>query len=398
MVMRVRRVLVSIVLLGVLAACGGPTKSPTSDHSRVAGLTCTTAVAHTSTLSGVKTDMVSVPGSPFGVVSTADHAWSFVSLDSSIGVLRSRSFPPVLDHQVSVPGQPVGETLTHDHGYLLAADGDSGAIVLNVTKMESNAANSIVGTLTSGKGGGAIEVAVSPDDRVAFVPRESSADMAVFNLNRALTQGFGPQDLVGTVPLGEAPVGMAISSDGRWLYATSEAETGQRAGVGRGQRLGTLSVIDLGRAESDPSHSVVSTVTAGCSPVRVIASPDGRTVWVTARGSNALLAFSANKLVSDPTRALVAHVQVGAAPVGLALVNGGSSIVVADSNRFGSGTTADLAVVNPRAVLTGHPTLALFGSIPAGRFPREMTVSGSTLLVTNYGSGQVEVVDLRTLP
>ncbi len=340
--------------------------------------------------------MVSVPGRPFGVVSTANHALSFVSLDSSLAVLRSRSSPPVLDHQVPVPGHPVGETLTHDDRYLLVADGNSGAVVLDVRKVESNAANSVVGTLTGGSGGGAIEVEVSPDDRYAFVTLESSAELAVFNLNEALTQGFGPRDLVGTVPLGEAPVGMAISPDGRWLYATSEAESGQRAGVGRGQRLGTLSVIDLGRAETDAKSSVVSTVTAGCSPVRVVVSSNGQTVWVTARGSDALLAFSAASLRSDPTHALIAQVRVGAAPVGLALVNGDSRIVVAESNRFGAGTTADLTVVNIQDALAQKP--ALLGTIPAGRFPREMAVSGGTLLVTNYGSGQVEAVDLRTLP
>jgi len=395
----VRRVLAVTLLSLLFTACSGsasPTKNaaPTAHH--LGGVNCTTVVAGAPKLDGVKTTVVSVRGHPFGVVSTANHALSFVSLDSSLAVLRSRSSPPVLDHQASVPDHPYGETLTHDHRYLLAANGNSGAVVLDVGRVETNAPNSVVGTLTAGSGGGAIEVAVSPDDHYAFVTLESNAEMAVFDLNEALTQGFGPQDLVGSVPLGAAPVGMAVSPDGKWLYATSEAESGQRAGVGRGQSLGTLSVIDLGRAETDPKASVVSTVTAGCSPVRVVVSSNGQTVWVTARGSDALLAFSAASLRSDPTHALIAEVRVGAAPVGLALVNGDSRIVVADSNRFGAGTTADLTVVNVTDALAHKP--ALLGRIPAGRFPREMNVAGNTLLVTNYASGQVEAVDLRTLP
>jgi hypothetical protein len=44
--------------------------------------------------------------------------------------------------------------------------------------------------------------------------------------------------------------------------------------------------------------------------VRVITSADGRVVWVTARGSNALLGFAADRLRTDPARALLAGVQV----------------------------------------------------------------------------------------
>jgi DNA-binding beta-propeller fold protein YncE len=40
--------------------------------------------------------------------------------------------------------------------------------------------------------------------------------VAVFDLQRALTRGFGPADYVGTIPAGLAPVGLAVSPDGRF--------------------------------------------------------------------------------------------------------------------------------------------------------------------------------------
>jgi hypothetical protein len=46
----------------------------------------------------------------------------------------------------------------------------------------------------SPSGAGAIEVAVSRDGRFAFVSLEASARVAVFDLRRALTRGFGPAD------------------------------------------------------------------------------------------------------------------------------------------------------------------------------------------------------------
>ena len=59
-----------------------------------------------------------------------------------------------------------------------------------------------------------------------------------------------------------------------------------------------LEVISLRRAERDPARSVVAAVQAGYLPVRVITSADGTVVWVTARASDALLAYSAARLRS----------------------------------------------------------------------------------------------------
>jgi DNA-binding beta-propeller fold protein YncE len=347
--------------------------------------------------------MVRLAGSPFGVAANA--RWLFVAVgDGSIAVFHDRaSLSPSLAFSLPVPGVPLGETITQGGRYLLAAAG-SGAIVISVTRAEHHSSHSVLGTLTSPGGagpatGGAIEVSASPDGRFAFVSLENSAEIAVFDLNRALTRGFGPSDFVGMIPVGEAPVGMAVSPGGRWLYATSEAErgvppSGHALGV-----PGTLTVIDLRRAERDPAASVISTVAAGCGPVRVAASGGGRVVWVTARESDTVLGFSAARLRGDPGRSLIARVQVGEAPVGLALVSKGTQIVIADSNRFGApGATSSLAVVSVPAALAGQP--ALLGFIDAGQFPREMVgePGGQTLFVANYSSQQLEAVDVADLP
>jgi hypothetical protein len=51
------------------------------------------------------------------------------------------------------------------------------------------------------------------------------------------------------------------------------------------------------------------------------------------RESNALLAFSAARLRSDPSRALIANVRVGQRPIGLAALRGGGRILVANSKH-----------------------------------------------------------------
>jgi hypothetical protein len=357
---------------------------------------CSSAVGKGPILSTVHTAMKKVPGAPFGIAATHDGRWDLIAIGPYVGVIKNTPAGQVVIRRIKLPAgsSSRGEALTHGGRYLLVANLGAGADVLNVSKAIHGKPGAVIGSLSGGsplKGG--FEIAITRDSRFAFVTLASSAKIAVFNLHRALTRGFGPSDFVGTIPVGFHPVGIAMSPDGRWLYATNEH-------AARGVNHGTLSVISVPKAESGPAKAVVSTVNAGCEPVRVIASKDGKTVWVSARASDALVGFSAARLVSDPRHALIASIRVGVAPIGLALVKCDSLVVVADSNRFHvGGRSTDLAVVDVRHVLAGRPA-RLLGYLPAGQIPREMTTvpSAHLLLVDNYGSGQIESVDLTGLP
>jgi DNA-binding beta-propeller fold protein YncE len=131
-----------------------------------------------------------------------------------------------------------------------------------------------------------------------------------------------------------------------------------------------------------------------------VASDDGETVWVAARESNSVLAFSARALSRDPGHARVADVLVGQAPVGLAVIDGGRRVIVANSDRFAqSGASASLSLVDAAAALSGRP--AVLGTIATGSFPRAVTplrAAGKVLLVANFNAKEVEVVDLRAIP
>ncbi len=420
-----RPAIAAVVAALGLAACtsGTPKATPTPHPAPSSPVVSTVAVPGCSAATGAGrqlpaglTHLSSVPGDPFGVVATAGGRWSFVSLLPSagrgeIGVFDDTgSGGPRLVRQIPVGGQPLGVVLTPDGRYLLAANG-SGATVISVQAAEQGSGKAVLGTLTAGNagrlGGGAIEVAASPDGRFAFVSLEDSGQIAVFNLQQALASHFHTAGFVGDVPTGVAPVGLAVSPNGDWLYSTSEVASPRalRRVIRRGYTAateggeGTLAVIGMHKAETDPAHATVSTVVAGCSPVRVITSTSGGTVWVTARGSDMLLGFSSSRLRGDPAHSLIARVEVGEAPVGLALVDGGQRVVVADSDRFGQqGAKSSLAVVNVAAALAHQPALA--GYLPAGGFPRQMALEpdGRVLLVTDFQSEQLETVDAANLP
>ncbi len=279
---------------------------------------------------------------------------------------------PALVRTIPASGARNGETLTHDGKYLLVA-GNSGAAVISVAAAETGDASPVAGYLTSAHGSGANQIAISPDDQFAFVSVQTSNDIGVFRLGDALARGFGAGDLVGYVPVGGFPYSITASPDGKWLSVVSIRSTTNLTNPGQG----TLSVLSLTGAESDPSTAVVSHTQAGCSPVRVMTSADGSVMWVAARQSDSMLAFSAATLGTDPGNSLLAMVAVGADTVGMALFDGGARLMVADSNiDLVKGAAPNLAVISTTAALAGKP--ALIGLLKSGRLATASASAAST--------------------
>jgi DNA-binding beta-propeller fold protein YncE len=380
-----------IVIALLVAVAGAYASGPQTTGTETPG--CSSVTAGGPNLAAADPTFTNVGGAPFGVAAVRGYAFAANS-DGSLDVLADRDSAPRLIHKIGLGSQStLGMTVTPGGRYLLIASG-VGAVVVDVARAEAGDKGAVLGTLGEGskqRFGGAIEVTTSRDGRYAFVSLEDTGQIAVYRLAAAIADRFSKPAYVGAIPTGEAPVGLAVSPDGRWLYSTSEIGGPGRRPLGRGN--GSLSVISVSAAERDPSHAVTTTVNAGCQPVRVAVSPNGADVWVTARGSDELLAFSAAKLAAHPNHALLAAVRVGAAPVGVAVVDGGGRVVAADSNRFNAaGATAALTVVSSAAAFAHRP--AIVGTVRAQQFPRDVALepAGTVLLVSNFGSGTLEAV------
>jgi DNA-binding beta-propeller fold protein YncE/tRNA A-37 threonylcarbamoyl transferase component Bud32 len=351
---------------------------------------CTTAAASAKALTGIPTRQSAIGGKPFDVVTT-HNGFGFVSGSTGVAVLNTAKFVPTLIRTVPLSGAQ-GETMTPDQKYLLVTAG-SGLTVFRVADLEQGSSTPL-GTLSSPGGRHAVEVALSPGAKFAFVTLQKSGQLAVFNLRRALSKGFGPADLVRVIGVGREAIGVALSADQRYLYVTSGlADTATASGKG------SLVILDARKAETKGADASVNVVGAGCGPARVLPSPDGKDVWVTVGGGNALLAYSAPKLVNDASHALIARVAVGQLPLGMIMLDHGSRILLADSNRDQvAGGKSNLALIDVSKALANKPALA--GIIASGMTPRQFALepNGTTLLVTNTGSGQVQAVNIAHLP
>lgn len=394
-----RAIIIFVCLPLLLTACGNSNNN-TPIHTALCQIATPVATPISATDNAVTN--IALPDHPFASITTKDGQWLFVSLvNTGIAVLHKDGQQFHLTRVVSLTANAYGMALTTDETTLLVADGN-GVIFVSVSQAENGGKNAVIGTVQEDASQGTIEVTVTRDGRYAFATEEYNASISVIDLQHIRAHHFISGTIADHIPVDFAPVGMAISSDNRYLYVTSEvSKAAAKQPVFNPilqQAVGTLSVVNIAKAESDPSHAVIARVPAGCNPGRVVLSSTGNIAWVTARASNMLLAFNTSRLLTDPHHALLVSLPVGTAPVGVALLNNDSVIAVANSNRFAQDQTPQtVMLLDTRRVLAGKP--ALLKTFRVGLFPRELstTPDGQTLFVTNYTSNTLTIINITKL-
>jgi DNA-binding beta-propeller fold protein YncE len=357
-----------------------------------------------------------MPGRPFEPVATADGCWIFVTLTQrdggsggAVAVVRRTGGSLSIARTIPLKDAPTGAVLTHDGRLLVVADGGYLAF-LDAARLERGDDDPVLGYMGSGSPVGFIYATVTSDDRYLIASAERAAALVVIDLDSARAGGFKDRGVVAKLDVGNAPIAVTLSADDRFLFTTSEVarpewnwprscrpENRNVRGDAPNHSQGAIIVFDFSLVLRDPSQGSIARIPAGCSPVRLVLSPDGAVAYVSARGDNTLLAFDAQRLASaDGAHSSLGQVEVGVAPVGIAVVDGGRGVVVTSSNRFGGGAGdhQPLTVVDASRLRNGG--LAVVGTIPAGAFPRELrvTADGRTLLATNFGSRSLEMIDL----
>jgi YVTN family beta-propeller protein len=133
---------------------------------------------------------------------------------------------------------------------------------------------------------------------VAYI--SNTGDGAVFVVDQSTAS------VVGTIPVGDQPVGVAFSPDGTSAYV---------ANFGSG-----VSVIETA------THSVVATITLGGFPEDVAVSRDGSRVYVSNATANTVT------VIETASNGVVATIPVGAAPGALAVTPDGAFVYVSARN------------------------------------------------------------------
>lgn len=239
---------------------------------------------------------------------------------------------------------------------------------------------------------------IGPGDRtpaLAYVSNFFDNEIAPFDPR---THAVGEPIVVG-----ELPREVAISPDGRRVYASDNGAN-------------QVSVIDTA------SQSVIATVLVGRSPWGVRVSPDNSTIWVANGGDNTIVPIDAATYVVGKA------IPVGQNPEDIAVSPDGSMLWVVDVNSgdvtpVETRTETALAPIivgpHPRGIAISPDGRRLFVSdfagndvtpidtatrkagppIPVGVAPRGLVVSpdNRTLYVADFGSNEVSRIDLTTM-
>jgi hypothetical protein len=340
---------------------------------------------------------VKVDGNPRFSVATRNGCWIFVvvtSLKPSVTVLRREGGTVKQIRSVQVSG-PTQLKLTHDERTLVVA-ADRQITFLDVSKLISSQSDAMLGSLTDPHFSATSSPAITADDSFMFVGNLETQWISVVDLGKALREGFKPNSIVGGIPLdGPFPGSWVFSRDGRHLFAPGGPDTSARA-CGDFTNPRTVMALDVERAKSDPKSSILTSVCVGLPPVSLALSPDGDTLYVSTRDDDRFHALDIRPVRSGNAPVLIGSISVGPSPRGIGVVDGGKKIVAAVNNGPRPGARESyLAVIDSSKIADSDS--AILGTIPAGIDARQVFVmaDGKTLLITNYGSQTLQIVDME---
>ena len=369
----------------------------------------------------LETQTYSTTGHPTEAVATPDGQYVLVTVNRTMGAgldvfhavagkLERIAFQPL-------PTEGAQGIVLIPHTRMLAVGASSKGVVF-LSLDEALVGKAKPTTLSQGERPGSGYLAVTPDGQVLFVANEygDGGNIGVIALHPDSDGALHPEN-IAQIPTRNTTPGVAISPDGSRLYTEGEVvppgvaaklpghdiKELERSGCSqarpeRQMPNGVLYAIDVAAARtltktSSPEqvrHTVIGLVDSGCSPVREAITPDGKILYVTARGDNQILIFATKALETNPGNSFLrAFASGGTAPVGLKLFNGGTALLVANSNRF-SGGTGNVAVFD----LADPAAPVLRQTIKTGPFPRNITSSddGTTLYLTIFSGDELMVL------
>lgn len=369
-------------------SCAPSDAAPTRSFALADWPTFTAATA-TDWTSMANVSSAALSSKPAGVVVAPGGGWVFAALASGLVVMKRSGDSLTVDHAYTNPNGEVGfgVAISRD-GKTLALSTSDQLALFDVAKAEQNAAGALLARVaTQSVKKTSIDVTFSADGAFAFVALEYDDSVAVVDVAN--------ESYVGAIPIdGSAVTGVVVSPDGARLYVTCELSNAFKAAnpnFATDQIVGLVTVVDVTKAEATPASSVLGSAYVGRAPVRAALSPDGATLWVTARGSNALVELDTASLLSTTCNPVRSETAVGPSPVGVTVLDGGKAVAVANSNRFAAPT-------QPQTVsFVSAASPALLGQVTVGAFPREMDADGTALFVSNYNSSSVSGLDLTKL-
>jgi len=326
---------------------------------------------------------------------------------------------------IAVGINPMGiATAPHNHHVYVANNNNSGITNQNSVDVICNIENNTLETIYDNSFNQPYKIAISPNGKRAYVTNNNSTTVSVIKTKHNnvidVINGFdGPSGIVITpnnkfayvanygsaggvgsgngttvnmvdlktntiigepIIVGLAPIALAISRDGEFVYVINYANGTPASG--------SMSVIKT------KNNTVTETITGFFGPADIAVTPNGKYAYITNFGSNSLTPNGTTVSVVKLHNHLkiVDTIELGIQPSGIAVTPNGHFVYVTNYNTLSSG--AGQGTVN---IINTHTNKVIFPTIMVGESPKAIAISrhGKRAYVTNYTSNSVSVIELK---
>ncbi len=258
---------------------------------------------------------------PFGSQVSADGSRAYVcnAGANSISVINTATKTVLAN--VNVGGTPYNCVVTRDGSKVYCSNISGGQIAV------INAADFSVSYIDVGNNE-VWEVALSPDESTLYC---SGGAYSIFYISTTTRK------IIATAPTDEFPLGMAVSPDGKTIYAAC-------------YNTGDVSVIDVA------GHKLIQNINTGVAPEVVKISPDGQRVYVSNEYSYTV------SVIDTKTLSIVGTIPTEDQPCGLSLTPDGKKLYVVNENSL------DVQIVDLTSNYLIEKTIFLGSGILSGAF------------------------------
>lgn len=312
---------------------------------------------------------ISVGTDPIGIAVTPNNAFVYVvnTADSTVSMINAATKSVVktiigFDSPYSIAINPAG-TLA----YVTNTENNTISIV-------SLATNTVADTIVSGDFVSSRSIVISPDGLTAYVGNYASA----IN-NNVVVVDLISNVVTGTIVVGEFVSAVAISPNGKYLYAAS---------YNTGTNDGTLSVIDTN------NNTVQATITGFFGPQDIAITPDNNFAYVTNFGNSAFTPVGNTvSVVNLNTNTIVDTITVGIEPAGIAITPDGALVYVTNyNNQAGAPGEGTVNVIASASDVVFSSAIA----VQTGPIKIAISPNGEYAYVVNNITNSVSVIALQS--
>lgn len=333
---------------------------------------------------------VGVGDTPAGIAVTPNGLFAYVANNNNDGISGGDSVSVInlktntVIATITDPSFHEPYTITINAAGTLAYVTNSNSSTVSIINIATNTVASVINGFDGPSG-----FAIAPNGTTAYVNNYGGpAGVMSGNGTTVSVVNLTTNTIVGTITVGLAPAGLAVTPNGEFVYVIDY--------VDGNPGTGTISII------ATSSNTVVGTIPGFSGPFQIAITPNGKYAYVTNFGSNNFSPVGTTvSVVSLKTNTVIATIPIGIQPAGIAITPNGKLAYVTVYNTLYLGP--DFTDLTPAQgivkIIDTCTNKVICAPIDVGPSPANVAISpnGARAYISNYSGNSVSVINICDL-